>query len=158
MASVGAPTHGHQASESYRGARTIAQTICMILGGALVLAGLVGFFVESSFETGANPAGDPLLGLEVNGWHNIAHLATGAILLAGIKSARAALTSLMIFAGGYLIVTIWGFADGDSVFRALAINDADNWFHLALVLVSGTAFVMAGGLAARGAEHERRAR
>jgi Domain of unknown function (DUF4383) len=140
------------------GARTVAQTFCLALGIPLVLAGIVGFFVDSSFTAGEAPPGDLLLGLEVNGWHNIAHIATGAVLLLGAPKARTAITALMIFAMGYVVVTAWGFIDGESVFRLLAINEADRWFHVFLTLAAFIGIALSGGLAAPGSEEDAQAR
>ena len=43
-------------------------------------AGIVGFFYNASFGTGDGTARDAVLGiLDVNGWHNLVHIASGAI-------------------------------------------------------------------------------
>jgi hypothetical protein len=128
-----------EAHDDGRTERSVAQTVCLVLGGILVLAGLVGFTVNSDFSTGSNPPGDTLLGLEVNGWHNIAHIATGGLLLLGVRNARLAATVLLAFAGSYVVVALWGFVAGDNVVQLLAINSADNWFHVFLILVAGAA-------------------
>jgi hypothetical protein len=139
-----ATTSPHAAARDARlqGTRTIAQTFCLLLGVPLVLAGLVGFFVDSSFSAGAHQPGEPLLGLEVNGWHNIAHLATGGLLLAGAPAARSAVAAVTVFFAGYVVVTLWGFVDGDSVFRVIAINDPDKWFHVFLTLAALAALLL----------------
>ena len=138
---------GRDHTDHGEGKRNIAQTVCLLLGGALVLAGIVGFFVNSDFSTGDNPPGDLLLGLEVNGWHNVAHILTGGLLLLGVPKARMAVTVLYAFAAGYILVAAWGFIAETNVVQALAINDADNVFHLALILISlGAAFVGSKGI------------
>ena len=49
----------------------------------LVAAGVLGFFYEASFDTGDDAEADKVLGiLAVNGWHNVVHIATGALGLA----------------------------------------------------------------------------
>ena len=63
-----------------------AQVVAGVLGAVLVLAGLIGFGADGSFESGAGLDGDTLLGLEVNGWHNVVHIASGLLLLAGLGS------------------------------------------------------------------------
>ena len=45
----------------------------------LVVAGIIGFFYESEFTDDASVR-DAVFGiLDVNGWHNVVHLATGAL-------------------------------------------------------------------------------
>ncbi|MEO6496031.1 MAG: DUF4383 domain-containing protein [Solirubrobacteraceae bacterium] len=113
-----------------------AQIVAGILGASLVVAGLVGLAVDSSFDSGAGVQGETLLGLEVNGWHNLVHLASGLLLLAGLGSNRRARKVCRLFGFMYLIVTIVGLADGDDLFALLPINAADNVLHGALVLVA----------------------
>lgn len=113
-----------------------AQIVAGVLGAALVIAGLAGLAVDSSFDTGAGLDGERLLGLEVNGWHNLVHLASGLLLLAGLGSNRRARWVCRLFGLTYLIVTIVGLADGDDLFGLLPINAADNLLHAALVIVA----------------------
>lgn len=113
-----------------------AQIVAGVLGAALVIAGLVGLAVDSSFDTGAGVDGELLLGLEVNGWHNLVHLASGLLLLAGLGSNRRARRVCRLFGLTYLIVTIVGLADGDDLFGLLPVNAADNLLHAALAIVA----------------------
>src|SRR5215204_5243304 len=72
--------------------RTPAQWYCLLGGAALLLAGILGFLADSSFDTGDNVQGDSFLGFEVNAIHNIVHIASGLLLLAAFprrSSARA---------------------------------------------------------------------
>ena len=135
----GADRAGLRNTGDGRGARTTAQTVALALGAILVLAGIIGFFVNADFDTGNAPPGDELLGFEVNGWHNIAHIATGGLLLFGAGNARLAVTVLLAFAASYLVLTVWGFVEETNVVQLLAINDADNWLHVALTVVAGIA-------------------
>ena len=60
--------------------RTPAQLYALIVGAALLGAGILGFFYNSSFAVGDDVPRDAVLGLlDVNAWHNIVHLATGAL-------------------------------------------------------------------------------
>ena len=117
--------------------RTPAQWFCLVVGAVLVLAGLFGFLADSAFDT-ANGSdslnGDTLLGLEVNGWHNLVHIASGAFLLAMMARPAAARTAALAFAGIYAVVTAIGMIDGHDVLGLLPVNPADNVLHLVLAL------------------------
>ena len=63
--------------------RSPAQVYALVIGGTLVLAGILGFFYNASFGTGDGTERDAVLGiLDVNGWHNVVHIATGALGMA----------------------------------------------------------------------------
>ena len=129
------------------GARTLAQIFCLAVGLVLVVVGILGFFVNSEFAASAGVQGDELIVFEVNGWHNIVHLATGAFLLAMSPKARTAVIGLLIFGVVYLVVTVWGFVDGNDILTLVPTNVADNFLHLALALLSIAVALAAGGLA-----------
>jgi hypothetical protein len=118
--------------------RSPAQWYALIFGVVLVVAGIIGFFYSASF--GSPGKVDGVLGiLDVNAWHNIVHLATGAL-------------GLLAFAGGYdyarkyayglgavyIVVAIWGFiiGDGESILGFIPINTEDNFLHL-LIGIAG---------------------
>ncbi len=134
------------ADDAGRGGRTPAQWFNYVTGAVLVLVGLAGFAVSSSFSTGDGVAGGSLLGFEVNGWHNLVHLATGAFLLATAGKRRTAKTAAIVFGAAYALVTVIGLIDGNDVLRLVPINSADNMLHVVLTigaLVAG--FVSKGG-------------
>ena len=67
-----------------------ARLYCLLVGGVLVIAGIIGFFYEASFETGDEIQSDDVFGiLAVNGWHNLVHIAIGLLLLAAAGPPRA---------------------------------------------------------------------
>ena len=71
--------------------RSPAQVYALVIGLTLVVAGIVGFFYSASFSTGDGAERDAVLGiLDVNGWHNIVHIASGAVglLVVGVVSRR----------------------------------------------------------------------
>ncbi len=126
----------------------VAQATAGLLGATLVLAGILGFlFAGRGFGHG-DPQGEDLIIFEVNGWHNVVHILTGLLLLAAVPRAPLAIAALLVFAGGYAIVTLWGFLDGDDVLGLIAIDQADNFLHLALTLVPMGAVTLALGLIA----------
>jgi hypothetical protein len=114
--------------------RTPAQWYCTLAGLALLLAGIAGFIVDSTFDTGSSIDGDSLLGFEVNAWHNIVHLLSGLVLLgAAAKRASAKLVALL-FGIVYGAVALVGLIDGETVFGLIPVNPADNILHIALAL------------------------
>jgi hypothetical protein len=73
--------------------------LATLLGAALVLYGIVGFFYDSSFAS-PDDAREALGLLSVNGWANTFHILTGAIglLLAGFASRRYAIWLTAVYA------------------------------------------------------------
>ena len=65
-------------------ARTPAQLYALLFGITLLAVGILGFIADSSFDTGSNVQGSDFIIFEVNGWHNLVHIASGA---AGIALA-----------------------------------------------------------------------
>jgi hypothetical protein len=113
--------------------RTPAQWYCLLAGLSLLLAGILGFIVDSAFDTGSNIDGDKLLGIfEVNGIHNLVHIASGLVLLAASAKRASAKTVAIAFGVVYGIVTIIGLIDGKTVLGLLPVNPADNVLHIAL--------------------------
>jgi hypothetical protein len=116
-------------------ARTPAQVYSLVFGVTLLVAGIAGFFADSSFgDLGSNVQGDDLIVFEVNGWHNLVHIASGLLGLALMGRADSARLYALGFGTVYLAVTIWGFIDGNDVFGLLPVNSADNWLHVAIAV------------------------
>ena len=133
--------------------RSPGQLYALIVGGTLVVAGIIGFFYEATF-TDDKSVRDAVFGLlDVNGWHNVVHLATGALgLLAFVAGAgRAYALGLGVV---YLGVAAWGFVigDGDSILSIVPVNTEDNVLHL-LIGIAG----IGAGLASPGDGRERAA-
>jgi hypothetical protein len=143
---------GGPADTKAAGGRTLAQLFCLVTGIVLVVVGIVGFFVNSTFNASPGVSGDELIVFEVNGWHNIVHLATGAFLLFMAASARTAILGALIFGVLYVVVTLYGFIDGDDILTIVPINTADNFLHLALAIVAIAVGLAAGGLAGASAQ------
>lgn len=112
-----------------RTGRSPAQLYALVFGVTLVLAGIIGFFYSASF--GSPGEVDGVLGiLDVNGWHNIVHIASG---LFGLMSLRysSARTYALAFGAVYVVVAIWGFAvgDGGQILSIIPVNTEDNVLH-----------------------------
>lgn len=126
---------------------TPAQIYSLVFGATLLLVGILGFAANSSFSVGSNLQGDNLIAFEVNGWHNLVHIASGALGLALWRNAANARSFALGFGAVYLIVTLWGFVDGNDVLGLIPINGADNVLHL-LIAAAG----IAAGLMSRATE------
>ena len=116
-------------------ARTPAQVYALVFGITLLVAGIAGFFADSTFgDLGAGVQGSDLIVFEVNGWHNLVHIASGLLGLALMGTAAGARLYALGFGVVYLLVTIWGFIDGNDVLGLIPVNSADNWLHVAIAV------------------------
>ncbi len=115
--------------------KTPAQLYALVLGVVLVAVGIVGFAWSAAFGT-PGESGEILGLFAVNGWHNVVHLASGAVGLAVAGSAAGSRTYALGFGAVYLAVTIWGFAvgSGGAILDLIAINHGDNLLHLGIAL------------------------
>ncbi len=114
-----------------------ARLYAVLVGGALTLAGIIGFFYEASFATGNEVVAEDVFGLlAVNGWHNLVHLATGLLGLAA--AGYAARTYALALGLVYTIIAIWGFLEVENgigvLLDLIPINNEDNVLHLILGL------------------------
>jgi uncharacterized protein DUF4383 len=124
-----------------------------LFGVVLVVAGIIGFFYESTF-TSEKAVRDSVFGvLDVNGWHNVVHIATGLLGLAAFAAGAAACRQYAFGLGVvYIAVAIWGFVigDGDSILSIIPVNTEDNILHLVIGLAG-----LAAGVASSTAEAPR---
>jgi len=119
--------------------RSPAQVYALVIGLTLVVAGIVGFFYSASFGTGDGTERDAVLGIfDVNGWHNLVHIASGAIGLAVVASYGGARIYALGLGVVYLVVAALGFiaGDGDEIFNLIPINTEGNFLHL-LIGIAG---------------------
>ena len=108
-----------------------AKLYATLVGAALTIAGIIGFFYSASF---GSPGGveDAFGILAINGWHNVLHLATGLLgLVAAGYAAREYALGLGLV---YLAVAIWGFAigSGEEILSIVPVNTEDSILHLVL--------------------------
>jgi uncharacterized protein DUF4383 len=129
-----------------------ARVYALVVGAVLVVAGIIGFFYNAEF-TSNESVHDAVFGiLNVNGWQNVVHIATGVLGLAafagGAYAARGYAFGLGVV---YLAVAIWGFiiGSGDSILSIVPVNTEDNVLHLALGVLGLLAGLASG--APRGA-------
>ena len=125
-----------------------ARLYALVFGAVLVAAGILGFFYNTSFEAGGDIERDAVLGvLDVNAWHNIVHLATGALGLAAAGSVAASRSYALGLGVVYVAVAVWGFIVGDAgaILDLVPVNTEDNVLHLAIGVVGLGAGAAAGG-------------
>jgi hypothetical protein len=117
--------------------RTPANVYALAVGATLVFAGIIGFFYEAAF-TDNRDVRDAVFGiLDVNGWHNLVHIATGALGLLAFAAGSAASRTYAYGLGIiYIVVAIWGFAigNGDSILSIVPVNTEDDVLHLLIGL------------------------
>ena len=119
--------------------RSPARLYALVIGLTLVVAGIAGFFYSASFSTGDGTERDAVLGiLDVNGWHNLVHIASGAIGLAVASSYGGARAYAIGLGALYLLITVLGFiaGDGEELFNLIPVNTEDNVLHL-LIGIAG---------------------
>jgi hypothetical protein len=93
-----------------------------------VAAGILGFF--------PNPLVSPTGLFAVNTAHNLVHLVSGVVLLAGVYSALGASLALKIIGVIYGLVAVLGLILGGPMLLGLvAVNHADHWLHVVLAAV-----------------------
>jgi hypothetical protein len=124
-----------------------ARLYATLVGAALVIAGIAGFFCSSSFGS-PGEVGDALGIFAVNGWDNVLHILTGALglLVAGYAARRYAICLGALC----ILLAAWGFliGSGESILGFLPVNSGDNVAYLILGVL---------GLAAAAATPARRA-
>src|SRR5919106_364448 len=93
--------------------RSPAQAFALVIGATLVVAGILGFFYNASFDTGDGTDRDAVLGiLDVNGWLNVVHVLTGAIGLAASGAYDGSRVYALGFGAVYLVVGFAGVGAG----------------------------------------------
>jgi uncharacterized protein DUF4383 len=114
---------------------TPAQLYALSFGAVLLLVGILGFIADATFDAGSNVNGSDFIVFEVNGWHNLVHIVSGALGLALWRRADTARGFALGFGAVYLVVTIWGFITGDQVLWLIPVDGADNVLHLLISLI-----------------------
>ena len=110
-----------------------AKLYATLVGAALTIAGIAGFFYSASF--GSPGRVDDAFGiLAINGWHNVFHLTSGLVGLAA--AGYAARQYALGFGLLYIVVAIWGFVigSGEDILGIIPVNTEDNILHLILGL------------------------
>jgi hypothetical protein len=122
--------------------RSPAQVFALVIGATLTVVGIVGFFYNASFGSGDGTERDAVLGvLDVNGWHNLVHIASGGLGLVLASSYGGARAYALGFGLVYLVVALLGFlaGDGDELFNLIPVNTEDNFLHVLIGIAGVTA-------------------
>jgi len=109
--------------------------VAAVFGVVYLLIGVLGFVVTGFEDFAGTDTNETLLGFELNGLHNVVHLAIGAVLLAASRTVAAAKAANMFVGAVYLLVGIIGLFILDSDANILSLNGADNVLHLASALI-----------------------
>ncbi len=104
-----------------------ADLLAYIFGAILIVVGIAGFFPNPIvWSTGV---------FSVNEAHNLIHIVTGILFLAGAYFG-ASVWTIRVIAVLYTIVAVIGFAIPDNMLLGfVAMNLADRWLHAALAAV-----------------------
>jgi hypothetical protein len=106
-----------------------AKTAALVIGIVFIAVGILGFV--------PNPLVSPTGLFAVNTMHNLVHLISGIVLLAGLYSFGASL-ALKIVGIVYALVAILGFfivGDDGMMLGMIHVNEADKWLHVVLAVV-----------------------
>lgn len=99
-----------------------------VIGIVFIAVGILGFI--------PNPIVSPTGLFAVNTMHNLVHLISGAVLLAGVYSALGSGLALKIVGIVYGAVAVLGLIVGPGMLLGLIhINAADNYLHVVLSIV-----------------------
>ncbi len=119
-----------------------ARLYCLLVGAVLVIAGIIGFFYEASFASGDSIRSEDVFGvLSVNGWHNVVHIAIGALLLIAAGSAArgvaffVGILYIALCALGFIATSDNGIgfiAEHDTLIKLVPVNNENNVLHLIL--------------------------
>ena len=131
------------------GGRTPAQLYALVFGALLLLAGILGFFVPgsgASFAVGEEIQRNQLIYLfDVNGWHNVVHIASGVVGLALAGTPTSARLYALGFGALYSLVFVLGLFDSlDPLFGVVPVNTEDNVLHLGIAIVGIAAGLSSG--------------
>lgn len=104
----------------------LVKPVTWILGIVFLLVGVAGFFT-----------GDMLLVFKVDTVHNIVHILSGVVALFAVSSGESyARMYLILFGIVYALVTVLGFMSDGTVLGLITVNEADNYLHAAIALLS----------------------
>lgn len=126
----------------------ISRLYAVVVGVALVLGGVGGFFFDGSFGTGSRIDGDEIFGTFItNGWNNLLHLAIGLVALA--LAGRAPRAFALGAGAGMALLGIWGLGaadDGGAVLvSTFPVDTSLSVLHLLIGLGGIAAFTGDGG-------------
>lgn len=108
-----------------------ARLYATVVGAALVVFGIVGFFYSASFGS-PGEVKEVFGAFAVNGWDNVLHILTGVL---GLLAADYASRRYSLWLGAFYVgLALWGFAlgSGEAILGFLPVNGGDNLLHAAI--------------------------
>ncbi len=105
-----------------------AKTAALVIGVVFLAVGVLGFL--------PNPLVSPTGLFAVNPAHNLVHIVSGLVLLAGAYTGLGASLALKIVGIVYGAVAVLGLvSSGNMLLGIILMNAADHWLHVALAAV-----------------------
>jgi hypothetical protein len=108
-----------------------ARLYATLVGAALIVTGIAGFFYSASFGS-PGEVGEIFGIFAVNAWVNVLHILSGALglLVAGYAARQYSLWLGALYVG----LALWGFAigSGESILGFLPVDTGDTLLHLIL--------------------------
>lgn len=104
----------------------MVKTLTWVFGVVLTIVGILGYL-----------GGSPILGIfEVDGLHNLIHLASGVVgILAALGGEKYAKMYLQVFGVIYAIVFLLGIFTSGKILGLIASNTSDDILHLVIAVV-----------------------
>ncbi len=106
-----------------------AKTAALVIGIVFLAVGVLGFI--------PNPLVSPTGLFAVNTMHNLVHIVSGLVLLAGVYGFGASL-ALKVVGVVYALVAVLGFfivGEDQMMLGLIHVNEADKWLHVLLAVV-----------------------
>jgi hypothetical protein len=130
---VGTRTGGRPVDADETSQGRAARVLTLVTGVVFLVVGIVGFLVTGFDDFASHETHDKLLVFELNGLHNVAHLAFGVLGLLMWRTYRTARAFGLILVVGYAAVLAFGIAAQNEDWNVLNINTADNWLHAGFI-------------------------
>ncbi|MCM3659850.1 DUF4383 domain-containing protein [Georgenia satyanarayanai] len=129
------------------------QWLALLIGAVYLVVGVAGFAVTGFDSWTEHDHSQTLLGFAINPAHNVVHLLIGLLGVVLWRSASGARTFGWLLVIGYGAAFVYGLVVVDNPdANFLNINWADNWLHLASVIVGLLVALLPYRTAAQGAD------
>jgi hypothetical protein len=127
---------------------TAARLFVLLVGSALLIGGIAGFFYEADFGTGGGLVSDDILGVfPTNGWDNLLHVIAGLACLAA--ASRAPRQMALAIGALFTVAAVWGLLVTDrgvgTIADTIPVSTEDNLLHLAVGLTAIAAGLVGAG-------------
>jgi hypothetical protein len=133
--------------------KSLGQLAAVAIGLAYAVGGLIGFGV-TGFSNFVSQNGHNFLGLTLNPFQDLIHLAIGLLLIWAATRDTAVTEGVLLGVGGiYVVAAITGFIYAHiPVITITTAGNADNYLHL----VTGATAILAALVSAASTDHRRR--